>query len=534
VVLPVLQETIPVNMNTLRLEVYRANEQALITKDRMRVDVQAEFYVRVKPTEESIAHAAQTLGMRTMKPEALRQQVEGKFVDALRAVAADMEMEELHEQRVQFVQKVQQAVSEDLLKNGLELESVSLTGLDQTSQQHFNPQNAFDAQGLTKLTEQIEARRKQRNDIEQNTEVSIKTKNLEAEKQKFQISRDEEYARLEQEREIAIRRATQKSEVASQESQKLREAKEAEIIAKRQVDMAEITSKQAVEEERIKMEQQIREKEIIKSRAIEISEIEKHKSLELAEQDRAIAVAEKSRAQSEAQAQADKARADAVKAEEGVITVREIEKADRQKQIELVQAAKEAEREAIGIKVAAEADRKASEDKASAIKTLAEAEADKNIIIAQGEANSEKLRADAMEKKYAVDAVGRRSLHEADNLLSPEQITMRIKMALIEKMPSIIEESVKPIEKIDGIKIVHVEGLGTNGSNGKDAPAASSNLADQVINSALRYRSQAPLLDSLLKEVGIVGSDINALTSALKPYEPETQETQKEQEPKRT
>lgn len=61
-VLPVLHEIIPVNMNTLRLEVRRAAEQALITKDRMRVDVMAEFYVRVKPSAESIATAAQNLG----------------------------------------------------------------------------------------------------------------------------------------------------------------------------------------------------------------------------------------------------------------------------------------------------------------------------------------------------------------------------------------------------------------------------------------------------------------------------------------
>ena len=40
-VLPILHEIIPVNMNTLRLEVRRANEQALITHDRMRIDVTA-------------------------------------------------------------------------------------------------------------------------------------------------------------------------------------------------------------------------------------------------------------------------------------------------------------------------------------------------------------------------------------------------------------------------------------------------------------------------------------------------------------
>ena len=98
-VLPVLHEIIPVNMNTLRLEVRRAAQQALITRDRMRVDVMAEFYVRVKPSAESIATAAQTLGMKTMSPDELKRPRQGKFVDALRAVAAEMAMEELHEKR---------------------------------------------------------------------------------------------------------------------------------------------------------------------------------------------------------------------------------------------------------------------------------------------------------------------------------------------------------------------------------------------------------------------------------------------------
>jgi len=117
-VIPILHDTIPVNMNTLRLAVSRREDQALITRDRMRVDVVAEFYVRTQPTAESIANAAQTLGERTMQPTTLKELVEGKFVDALRSVAAEMTMEELHEKRTDFVQKVQQAVTEDLLKDG--------------------------------------------------------------------------------------------------------------------------------------------------------------------------------------------------------------------------------------------------------------------------------------------------------------------------------------------------------------------------------------------------------------------------------
>src|SRR5688500_1915547 len=189
-VLPVFHETMPVNMNTVRLAVERKNADALITLDRLRIDVKAEFYVRVKPDQQSIAIAAQTLGLRTMNPEALKELVEGKFVDALRSVAAGMTMNQLHEQRAEFVQKVQQVSSADLAMNGLELESVSLTGLDQTSIEHFNANNAFDAEGLTKLTEQIELRKKARNDIEPDTRVQTETKNLDADTRAYTPSRD--------------------------------------------------------------------------------------------------------------------------------------------------------------------------------------------------------------------------------------------------------------------------------------------------------------------------------------------------------
>ncbi|HYR70255.1 MAG TPA: flotillin family protein, partial [Candidatus Acidoferrum sp.] len=132
-VLPIVHEVVPVHMNTLRLEVSRGRDKALITKDRMRVDVVSEFYVRVQAGPDAIASAAQTLGQRTLEPETLKELVEGKFVDALRTVAAEMTMEELHEKRGEYVKRVKGVVAADLLQNGLELEAVSLTQLDQTA-----------------------------------------------------------------------------------------------------------------------------------------------------------------------------------------------------------------------------------------------------------------------------------------------------------------------------------------------------------------------------------------------------------------
>lgn len=510
IVLPVLHEVIPVNMNTLRLEVKRAADQALITRDRMRVDVMAEFYVRVRPLAESIATAAQTLGQKTMSPQELKDLVEGKFVDSLRAVAAEMAMEELHEKRVDFVQKVQQVVSEDLSKNGLELETVSLTGLDQTSFKFFNPQNAFDAEGLTKLTETIEDRRKKRNDIEQDADLAIKTKNLEAEQARLQILREEEYAKMQQEREISIRKAEQLAEIATQEAAKKREAEEAQIAAQREIDLKRITAARDVENQNIQ-----------KSQIIEQAQVEQKKTIELAEQDRAIAIAEKSRAESEAKALADQARAQAVKAEEEVVTVRETQRAERIKAVELVAAKQAAETDAIAITVAAEASKQAAVDDADAVRTAAEAEAEKVRLKAKGEADAKILLAQAQEKQYQVDAEGTRAVNEANNILSSEQVEMQIRLALLKYLPEIIRESVKPMENIDDIKILQVNGMGGLGGSTASVDGNSEQgqvaLSDQVVNSALRYRSQAPLIDSLMNELGIQGGDINGLTQSLKP-----------------
>ena len=482
-VLPVLHETMPVNMNTVRLAVERKNADALITLDRLRIDVKAEFYVRVRPDSEAIAMAAQTLGLRTMQPEALKDLVEGKFVDALRSVAAGMTMNELHEQRADFVQKVQQVSSNDLAMNGLELESVSLTGLDQTSIEHFNANNAFDAEGLTKLTEQIELRKKARNDIEQDTRVQMETKNLEADKKSFEIGRDNEYARLEQEREVEVRRAAQSSEIAREQAERSREADAARIEAKKQVDSQQIEADRAVEEARI---DQVR-------------------ALEIARQEQQIAVQNKSREESQARAEADAARATAVAAEEGVLTAKETEIADREKRIELIEAAKIAERDAIKIKVEAEAEKDAAANRAEAAR-----------LEASGEAEAEKLRAEAARVRFEVEAAGQQAINEAANILSMDQISLQTKLALLKVLPEVIRESAKPMEAIDSIKIVQVDGLTNNGGAGGKAGAAgagggSGNLATDAVSAALSYRAQAPVLDGLMKELGLDGSSLNGL-----------------------
>lgn len=303
VVLPIFHSIARINLKTLRLEVQRGENDALITKDRMRVDIGAEFYVRVKPDASSIALAAQTLGSRTNDSEQLRQLIEAKFVDSLRSVAATMNLDALQEQRMDFVKAVQEAVGSDLQSNGLELESVSLTRLDQTDIKHFNANNFFDAHGLAALTRVTEGRKKERNEIVRDTEVAIAQKDLEARQQSLTIERTKREAELSQERDIANKSAATRAETAQQEQ-----------AAKRSEEEARIAAEQAISE-REALAKQVRESANIDStRAVQQRDTEARRDNQIVAQESAIAVANKSREESEAKAKAEVARALAIAA----------------------------------------------------------------------------------------------------------------------------------------------------------------------------------------------------------------------------
>ncbi|MCL1037159.1 flotillin family protein [Shewanella submarina] len=494
IVLPVLHEIIAVNMNTLRIEVEKTQKDALITKDRMRVDVKADFYLRVAPHAEGISMAAQTLGSRTIRVEELKRLMESKFVDVLRAVAAEMNMTEMHEQRADFVQRVQNNVANDLEKNGLELESVSLTGFDQTELQFFNENNAFDAEGRARLAKIIEEKRKETNDIQQENRVKIEMRNLEAEKESLDIQKSEEEAKLAQQQALEFKRSEQKAEIAKQREQKEREEREAEIAKERAIESAEIEKTKDVEA-----------REIEKRKAIEQARIQQHRDLEVAEQEKQIAVAAKSEEESAARAKAAEAEKLKVEKEESVITVRQVAEANRRKEIEVIDARKEAEREAVGVTVQAEAEKRAAEDRSAAILTEARADAD-----------AKKLKAEADEKIYAVDAAGKQALYEAENVLRDEQIELQKSLAILKVLPEIVESAVKPLENIDGIKILQGYGAGGNTlSSGGDNQTSQSGIAEQITSAALNYRANAPVVDAMLRELGLVNKESGQLGDLL-------------------
>jgi flotillin len=490
VVLPIFHSIARVNLKTLRLEVHRGESDALITKDRMRVDIGAEFYVRVKPDVSSIALAAQTLGSRTNDSEQLRQLIEAKFVDSLRSVAATMNLDALQEQRMDFVKAVQEAVGADLQSNGLELESVSLTRLDQTDIKHFNANNFFDAHGLAALTRVTEGRKKERNEVVRDTEVAIAQKDLQARQQQLEIERTKREAELSQQRDIANKSAATRAEAAQQEQAAKRSEEEARIASEQGIAEREAAAKQARETANIEA-----------TRAVQQRDTEARRDIQIVSQESAIAVSNKSREESEAKAKAEGARALAIAAEEKVGTAKAVEIAERQRQIAVIDAQKDAQTQATAVTIAADAEKQAALDKAEAIKTLANAEADAAIIKAKGVLETGKAQAES-------EAL----LNDARNKLSPAIIEYEITRERIRIVPQALAEAVKPIEKISDIRIFDTGGMLGRG-NGNGATGGGIGMGEGLAGQLLAYQANKPILDRLLKEAGFEGD--NAISALL-------------------
>jgi uncharacterized membrane protein YqiK len=342
------------------------------------------------------------------------------------------------------------------------------------------------------LTLQIEERKKLRNEIERQTEIDIKEKNLEAEIRTLEIKKENEFARLKQEEEISSQRAKQKAEVLKVESDRYVEAEQAQIKAQEEVKKLEIEQQRIIEITRIENDQQA-----------QASEIQKRKNLEIEEKNRELEVLAKTVEVLNAVESKEQARAEVVVAEEQVLSAQEVEIAERNKKLQLISAEMDGESEAIQITTLARAEKEAAQERE---------QAEKHASLAS------KLR-------YEIDAAGKLMLNEAENARSDESRQSDLRMELARNLDSIIREAVKPMENIDDIKIYELNGMpgfNSNGGNGDFVgPVNGSNggnLSENIVNAALRYRAQAPFVDNLLDEIGMSPKEISNIKNILGDY----------------
>ena len=333
-VLPVFHEVTWVSLETLKLIVSRSREQAVLTSDKIRIDVVAELYAHVGRSEDDLLAAARSLGERTFDTEKVRSLLEAKIVSALRSYAATKTLSELHENRDAFAKAVQGSVVESFHANGLTLEEVTIVTLEQSAKEFFDKDNVFDAEGLKVITEITSDARRQVHNTEKRTTVSIRQRELDTQLELLEIEKQEAFARAQQDREVANEQAQQIG------------SKQMYVLDQRMaVEQKEIDNEQALE--RLRAERDVNATE--ESRRREAAEILKTLELEKARRDREIELVAKTeeeqlanirRKLAEERAEHDRRIALEAKAEEeelaGIARALARERAEKDKEIDLI------------------------------------------------------------------------------------------------------------------------------------------------------------------------------------------------------
>jgi uncharacterized membrane protein YqiK len=472
-----------ISLETMRLVVAREDKDAMITNDRLRVDMTAEFYIRVQPEENQILKAARSLGEKSLSPDSVKHLVEAKLVGALRSVAATKTLVELHENRDQFADAVQEALRNDLAQNGLTLEAVSIVKLDMTDKSIFDPNNIFDAVGLKSITDITQRQLTERNLIERQREVERKDQDVDAEKRRLTLDQDKEFAAAEQYKQVETYRAEQEATTQKFRIEQEQAVRERDIERERAVKEADIAREQRVREADIGKEtylvskQQEREQaEILKNQAVEISKREaeiqvlgkeKEKELEAARQ--LEAVAEKERAAQQ------------------VLTVEKTEEAERQRQVIVIGQRADSEKDQIEKQIAADAD--AYEIKVRAAARLEAAENEAQAI--------ERLAKAKLADAEAV-AAGEQRLIEARNAMKNEVIIQDVLANLAERMPAIVAELMKPAEKISDMRVLNISGMGGTGADG-----GNSSPVGGILKSFLEAGAALPMFKEMLRMANV-------------------------------
>lgn len=360
-VIPAIHECVRISLQTLKLEVSREHKDALITKDNLRADVKAEFFVRVKPERESILQASRSLGDKMSDVSQISDTVENKLVSALRSAAAKKTLTELHTDREAFVHEVMKDITNDLAENGLTLETVTISRLDQTNVDAMSDNNIFDAQGKRTIAEITQRQMTERNEFERNGEQLRKQQDVETAKRILAFEQDQKNAQ-----------ANQAAQVALVSAQQDRLAKEKAIEAQRAVELAELE----------------------KIRAIEIAAIEKKQAADVANENKTRAIAEA--AAKKAAMEADLASAEALreKQTQSVETVRVEAAAEREKSKAIISAQAAAEQKFLSDSRGADAKAYQVQKDAEARKLAADADAEAVTKKAVAEANAAKAKAE--------------------------------------------------------------------------------------------------------------------------------------------
>jgi uncharacterized membrane protein YqiK len=576
-VYPILHQLLRVSLRSVKLSVERAGKNALVTADKIKANVATELYIKVEPIADDVLAAARSFGERNLDETAIAELIEGKLTDALRSVSANQTFMSLHAQRKEFAEMIQAALSEELKKNGLTLENVSVTSLSMLQVTELDPTDVFDAEGLRAITESVSTNREKTNQIQKDKENQIHAQNVTARMRQLELEQQQKHAEADQARRVSEYAALQEAEtaravftqeqtrelaayekqsavergrimqeqaIAIAQAEKGRREREAQIISEAATAAAEIQKGKDIRTAEIDRQQALETAEIERMKVIEASTIIKEQTIETARVAKLVAITRTEEEAAHAAAAKALAIAEEERAKQSIITVEATAKAERDKAITTLDAEARAavqhalaEGEAGKARQLAEARAAEARGEAMAIEAAANAQANRRRAEAQAEADADRIVASARAEAAQQEAVALRALAEAEaaratamaharrheveaeNAVSKELLVRDVALEMIRTLPAVTKELMSPAQKISEIKVLHTGGFGGGSSNGNGSLGAGPlGAISPILSTVMQAGAAYPVLRELMAFGGIkpeaIVSELKGLLSS--------------------
>lgn len=553
VVLPGFHELTRIPLREISIDVERTGNLAVRTQDYLRANMRVTFYVCINANEDDVITAAQRLSREgKISPEDIKEAIEKRADDAIRAAAKKKNLAEIDSDKLGFADEVLNLIQQDLRKVGLTLNNIAISEIEESDT--YDTNNFFDAQGVRLRTETIQQSIQQKTEVELNTKVAIEEKELNAEKQSLRIAQEQEEAKLAQklevealkaqrEREIEEAKATeaatiqrtkilQNKSVEEEEIRKLlalqqsqieaditleernKALKVAQTLQKQEAELAEINRQKTLEEEKIQQQLAVQAKkiqadieleernktlkvaQILQKQEAEVAEVTRQKTVDAALLNSQVELAEAERESKIAQQDA----AIAISEKERDRFNSEAERAQAEAAVATATEVEEAERQQRLSIIAAEQEaeqRRIGEQNVIEIDVFRRSrQAEAARQAAELEAESIRTLAEANRDKALAEAEGKRSLIEAENSISDAQLTAKIITTIWPELAPQLPEIAKALAPQPGIlgdtRIYSFPGV--NGNNGNGA----SSVGD--INKLLMSTTGLSMINGLLEE----------------------------------
>ncbi len=322
--------------------------------------------------------------------------------------------------------------------------------------------------------------------MEQQVQQREIEKNLVVETAQIDQMRQVELAEIAKVLAVEITRIAQEQQVETRDIEKQLAVERARIVQEEGVSLRDIARDLTVQTERFSQEQQVQQREIEKNLVVETAQIDQVRQVSLAEIAKTLTV-EQTRINQELQV--------AITDED-----RKIDVANKQQVTAL------AEKE----QLVAEAERMGAEVNVTATEQVKEAEWQREVAIIGAEAQAQPIErlADAVLAEARAKAQGEMAEYEARNVAEQRVLVQEAIMELIDEAADIVEELMKPVEKIDSIKILDM------GNSDGQGGLNRSNMG-RLANALLDTGAISPMLKELFNFADV---DAQQITDKIAEY----------------